>query len=55
MYSNLSNFNYKPQTESQRQHLAFYTERHLRKVATIDSNPYIKPNAVGDFLFVVCG
>ena len=31
--SNLSNFNYKLQTESQQQHLALYMECHLRSVA----------------------
>ena len=31
--SNLNNFNYKPQVESRQQHLAIYTERHLRLVA----------------------
>ena len=33
MCSNLSNFNYKPQVESRQQHLALYTEPHLRTVA----------------------
>ena len=31
--SKLSNFNYKPQAESHQQHLALYTNRHLRSVA----------------------
>ena len=31
--SNLNNFKYKPQVESRQQHLALYTERHLRSVA----------------------
>ena len=29
----LSNFNYKPQVESRRQHLALYMDRHLHSVA----------------------
>ena len=33
MCSNVSNINYKSQVESQQQHLALYTERHLRSVA----------------------
>ena len=31
--SNLSNFNYKPQTESHQQQLALHMDRHLRSVA----------------------
>ena len=33
--SNLSNFNYKPQTESQQQHLALYMDRNQCSVATM--------------------
>ena len=35
MCSNISNFNYKPQIESQQQHLALYMKRHLGSAAII--------------------
>ena len=33
MFNSLSNFNYKPHTESHQQHLDLFIERHLRSVA----------------------
>ena len=35
LYTNLSNFNCKPQVESRQQHLALYMDRRLRSVAIL--------------------